>query len=128
MIMMMVACAFFFFSSRRRHTRWPRDWSSDVCSSDLAKSRPDLMKQVALDKSYVLDLPTLPAKAADLIAQFKADKITTIVFLGDPIMPIYLTKAAEQQNYHPEWIFTGTALTDTNVLARQYDQDQMAHA
>src|SRR5207253_4495859 len=22
--------------SRRRHTRWPRDWSSDVCSSDLA--------------------------------------------------------------------------------------------
>src|SRR5207253_8602008 len=26
---------FFFFSSRRRHTRWPRDWSSDVCSSDL---------------------------------------------------------------------------------------------
>src|SRR5699024_11833213 len=28
-------CAFFFFSSRRRHTRSKRDWSSDVCSSDL---------------------------------------------------------------------------------------------
>src|SRR5437660_5674233 len=28
---------FFFFSSRRRHTRWPRDWSSDVCSSDLVR-------------------------------------------------------------------------------------------
>src|SRR3712207_6889990 len=26
----------FFFSSRRRHTRYWRDWSSDVCSSDLA--------------------------------------------------------------------------------------------
>src|SRR5690625_5717267 len=25
-----------FLSSRRRHTSWPRDWSSDVCSSDLA--------------------------------------------------------------------------------------------
>src|SRR5690625_3628776 len=25
----------FFFSSSIRHTRWPRDWSSDVCSSDL---------------------------------------------------------------------------------------------
>src|SRR5207253_5805926 len=25
----------FFFTSRRRHTIWPRDWSSDVCSSDL---------------------------------------------------------------------------------------------
>src|SRR5437870_11233889 len=30
---------FFFFSSRRRHTRWPRDWSSDVCSSDLARPK-----------------------------------------------------------------------------------------
>src|SRR5271166_7191159 len=29
------AATIFFFSSRRRHTRWPRDWSSDVCSSDL---------------------------------------------------------------------------------------------
>src|SRR6266513_5298137 len=28
--------SFFFFSSRRRHTRSKRDWSSDVCSSDLA--------------------------------------------------------------------------------------------
>src|SRR2546422_7072489 len=34
---------FFFFSSRRRHTRCSRDWSSDVCSSDLsALSLPPL--------------------------------------------------------------------------------------
>src|SRR2546422_9946326 len=32
---MFVSCFFFFFSSRRRHTRCSRDWSSDVCSSDL---------------------------------------------------------------------------------------------
>src|SRR5690606_40654861 len=30
-----IICIFFFFSSRRRHTRFSRDWSSDVCSSDL---------------------------------------------------------------------------------------------
>src|SRR5690606_40519457 len=28
----------FFFSSRRRHTRFSRDWSSDVCSSDLERA------------------------------------------------------------------------------------------
>src|SRR3712207_7504946 len=35
---MMIVCVLvvFFFSSRRRHTRYWRDWSSDVCSSDLA--------------------------------------------------------------------------------------------
>src|SRR5438067_4844399 len=31
---------FFFFSSRRRHTRSKRDWSSDVCSSDLSSFAP----------------------------------------------------------------------------------------
>src|SRR5438309_8330130 len=31
-----IVITFFFFSSRRRHTRWNCDWSSDVCSSDLA--------------------------------------------------------------------------------------------
>src|SRR5699024_11360520 len=32
--------SFFFFSSRRRHTRSKRDWSSDVCSSDLLLDEP----------------------------------------------------------------------------------------
>src|SRR5690606_40546474 len=34
----------FFFSSRRRHTRFSRDWSSDVCSSDL-RTRVDLIER-----------------------------------------------------------------------------------
>src|SRR5690554_7499173 len=36
-IFVFLFCFFFFFSSRRRHTRCGRDWSSDVCSSDLIK-------------------------------------------------------------------------------------------
>src|SRR6266511_5182881 len=36
---------FFFFSSRRRHTRFSRDWSSDVCSSDLLRGVADLLLQ-----------------------------------------------------------------------------------
>src|SRR2546422_1553161 len=36
---MYVDVYFFFFSSRRRHTRCSRDWSSDVCSSDLVAYR-----------------------------------------------------------------------------------------
>src|SRR5256884_6102441 len=35
----------FFFSSRRRHTRCSRDWSSDVCSSDLYHVSADLTGQ-----------------------------------------------------------------------------------
>src|SRR5476651_1142356 len=35
---------FFFFSSRRRHTRYWRDWSSDVCSSDLTPRAPGVSR------------------------------------------------------------------------------------
>src|SRR5690625_7549406 len=37
MLTMRTSLMSFFFSSRRRHTIWPRDWSSDVCSSDLRR-------------------------------------------------------------------------------------------
>jgi hypothetical protein len=83
---------------------------------------------VADIQSYLLDFPTMPAKATELIARYKADGITTIVFLGDPIMPSYLTTAATEQDYHPEWVFAGTALTDTNIFGRTYDPPQMEHA
>src|SRR5699024_11926725 len=40
----------FFFSSRRRHTRSKRDWSSDVCSSDLGSmSRQEIGVPVAAE-------------------------------------------------------------------------------
>src|SRR3712207_4408863 len=44
----------FFFSSRRRHTRYWRDWSSDVCSSDLYKfeaGTPNIADTVAFKKA-----------------------------------------------------------------------------
>src|SRR5690606_40134312 len=36
-----VSLCVFFFSSRRRHTSFSRDWSSDVCSSDLCRQTRD---------------------------------------------------------------------------------------
>ena len=81
-----------------------------------------------VNETYILDLAKLPQTAAALVAKLKAAKVTTVMFLGDPIMPIYLTKAATAQNYFPEWIVTGTVLTDTTTLARLYDPAQWAHA
>src|SRR5206468_7538216 len=63
------ACVF-FFSSRRRHTRSDRDWSSDVCSSDLlrhvrtgrARSRADLVALTGASRN------TVSARVDQLIA------------------------------------------------------------
>src|SRR5207245_8159868 len=42
---------FFFFSSRRRHTRCYRDWSSDVCSSDLMPRLAQMLDTIGIDDS-----------------------------------------------------------------------------
>src|SRR5690625_6265862 len=55
---------FVFVSSRRRHTRWPRDWSSDVCSSDLPKDPND-------DKNVIVEIRA--AAGGDEAALFAGD-------------------------------------------------------
>src|SRR5207247_7743302 len=58
-------CLFFFFSSRRRHTRSTRDWSSDVCSSDLVRLQfyraetADCSERLVFEQ-FAIDVP-LPA-------------------------------------------------------------------
>src|SRR5690606_40723207 len=42
----------FFFSSRRRHTRFSRDWSSDVCSSDLGNPAQGLLLLPGLGRGF----------------------------------------------------------------------------
>src|SRR3712207_8922670 len=54
----------FFFSSRRRHTRYWRDWSSDVCSSDLLGGRRERLFERAVrleaDDQAIGELVPLP--------------------------------------------------------------------
>src|SRR6266513_3180365 len=56
----------FFFSSRRRHTRSKRDWSSDVCSSDLPRVMRLLSDEnIALCISDHADAPSPWKRTAD---------------------------------------------------------------
>jgi hypothetical protein len=80
------------------------------------------------DLTYTLNLTTLPTQAATLAEKLKSSGATSVVFAGDPIMPIYLTKACANIGYFPEWIITGIVLTDTSALGRYYDQAEWSHA
>src|SRR5437870_7898944 len=62
---------FFFFSSRRRHTRWPRDWSSDACSSDLEAGQYRFTSALAVSllKALAPELQPLLGPAADQSTQ-----------------------------------------------------------
>jgi len=81
-----------------------------------------------VSEQYLFDIGKMNERAPTIIAKMKEAGVTTIIFIGDPIMPIYLTRAAEASNYHPEWIITGTPLVDTTVLGRFYEPNQWKHA
>src|SRR5690606_39382718 len=60
----------FFFSSRRRHTRFSRDWSSDVCSSDLQAQVQ--LHHLGIDAQEAADFQRLAAPILYADARFRA--------------------------------------------------------
>src|SRR6266550_1524117 len=77
---------FFFFSSRRRHTRCSRDWSSDVCSSDLQKQRVAIARALAMEPrgllcdeiTSALD-PELKCEVLSVLEDLKKDGMTLLM-------------------------------------------------
>src|SRR6266498_5457582 len=66
---------FFFFSSRRRHTRCGRDWSSDVCSSDLDREVRRLASEAMaaqVPDALALVLPLLESREDTAAAAVEA--------------------------------------------------------
>src|SRR5688500_19179988 len=88
----------FFFSSSRRHTRLHGDWSSDVCSSDLAKN-PVLLAGVELHRFGLTDLAIKLAESLNI-----------------PIAADLLSKSAVAEN-HPLYlgVYGGAMSSDADV-------------
>ncbi|MGZ8752632.1 MAG: hypothetical protein ACXW1S_06590 [Acidimicrobiia bacterium] len=98
--------------------------SVDAFRAELEQRDVELSANV----TYFLDTNKFQESARTMIAKLREAKVTTVIFAGDPLTPIYLTKEATAQGWFPEWIPTGTLLDDTNFFARQYDDQQWNHA
>ncbi len=92
-------------------------------AADLAKEHNSL----AVSLSYALDINTISQDSSAIIARLSADNITSVLMVTDPVSPLFFSSKATQQRYNPEWVLTGTAATDADVVAQQYDQDQWQH-
>jgi hypothetical protein len=97
---------------------------AEAFEQDLSDKGVELAERV----SYAFDPGRLQEQADQIIARMKSEGVTTILFRGDPVAPIYLTQAATAQDFSPEWVTDGSNLVDSTVFARTYDQDQWAHA
>jgi hypothetical protein len=85
-------------------------------------------KTPGFNRKYVLDLATMSDQATGIIAQMKERNITTILCGCDPIIPVFLSGVANRENYFPEFIITGTALTDADIVAQLWNQSFASHA
>src|SRR3712207_2269590 len=102
---------YFFFSSRRRHTRYWRDWSSDVCSSDLSlaavacaveddlrnrvRQQQDLRTAVAAPQASAVLLAALPLLALTLGSGIGADPWHVLVATPVGNLPLVVGAALE---------------------------------
>ena len=80
------------------------------------------------DVASFADPISLAGQAREILARMKSKGVTTILYSGDPLAPQTLTENATAQDYFPEWVITGTALVDTSIFGRTYDQEQWQHA
>src|SRR5690606_40136387 len=79
----------FFFSSRRRHTRFSRDWSSDVCSSDLFEAADAFEDDEVATVAGLLEMRQ-PADAADPLQRGAAARtlLCGVLRLDEPDQPV----------------------------------------
>jgi hypothetical protein len=63
-----------------------------------------------------------------MIAKMHGDGVTSVLMFVDPLYPILITNEARNQAYFPEWIITGSGLSDTTAAGRLYDQSEWHNA
>ena len=64
----------------------------------------------------------------DLVAKLKSANATTVVCGCDPVLLLFMTGKAREQNYFPEWVLTGVAFTDQDIVGQLFDQAQWVNS
>jgi hypothetical protein len=102
-------------------------WYQDCANAAVQVSESHGVK-ITDDIQYQLNLSTLSNQAASVVSKLSDDGITTIFCGCDPVFPVYLTSRAHEQNYFPEWVVVGVALTDQDIVGQLFDQSEWTHA
>src|SRR3989442_2841154 len=120
-----IVCSF-FFSSRRRHTRCGRDWSSDVCSSDLSLAHADPAAELpavmlALDAKLQVRGPAPRGVRSIPAGEFYTGLFETALAPGELLVDVAVPRAAprsgsafaEVARRHGDYALAGVAVRVT---------------
>ncbi|NNN20442.1 MAG: hypothetical protein HKL80_00370, partial [Acidimicrobiales bacterium] len=103
---------------------YPENPSYAGCALELAKIiatryHSPMVREVA----YTINIQQAVPQATNVIAQMKAHGVTSIVCACDPLFPIWLAMAANQQNYSPEWLATNFG----DIFGQKVSTSQWSH-
>jgi hypothetical protein len=79
--------------------------------------------EIGMNEPYRIDINDLLNQAISIVAKLKSNEITTVICGCDPILMVYLTNKAYEQNYDPEWVETGVAFTDLDIVGQIMRQE-----
>jgi len=74
------------------------------------------------------DPSAIDTVAKSFVAQMKSQGVTSVILFAANTPTGSITRAATENDYHPEWIVTGYQFSDFDGFARAYDQEQFANA
>ncbi|MEX2294202.1 MAG: ABC transporter substrate-binding protein [Acidimicrobiales bacterium] len=84
---------------------------------------------IELNMKYKLDINSMPNQASNIIAQMKDAGVTSVFCGCDPVMlALGLAPKANEQDYEPEWITSGLAFVEQDIVAQLIDPKQWRHS
>lgn len=84
--------------------------------------------QPTLNEKYRLEVNQMSIQAGEKLAKLKNAGVTTVVCGCDPLFMTFLTAKAKEQNYQPEWVVTGVALIDNDLIGSIMEPGQWSRA
>jgi hypothetical protein len=84
--------------------------------------------EVALLVKYAGDITTAQQQATNIALQIRQSGANVVTCVCDVIAPVFMTAAATEQQYFPEWFSNGLFALDSYKAAQLYDQQQWSHA
>src|SRR5256884_5761395 len=124
---MITSCTWlFFFSSRRRHTRCSRDWSSDVCSSDLINGGQQFgyevtVEGISIDSGYITAGNTDFTPTLESISEFKLEVVPNASSSGGGSAVInYAIKSGGNDFHGTVWEFNTNSAYDSKGTAANF--------
>jgi hypothetical protein len=78
--------------------------------------------------NYQLNIATASQQTQNYVATFHSENVTSLILVTDAFTPAFMTQNASKSRWFPEWLFSGIANVDVDLIGRAYQKEQWAHA